>query len=545
MELLGLTKFQSPAPSDFYLSGTIKESEADFCVTEILPDHILDDPPAKKSRSIEHFELQNDEKSRVTSILGSEEVKAIAENFKNGKTISYEKTLGTFDDSYRRSVHQLVSKLCPYMVTTSNKGVIVLKSNMRSFGDIMKASSFESSCSIHQISPFSDGDSITIKEEKFETKTARAQFSSEMRKYFAKLIDFKFEGDCTYRIWLKKRPNKTFKLVKIKRTGLEHNEMLAIIARALRINKNDICYAGTKDARATIIQYLSVLSSSEVTLKHPKIELLKIDSFHRHLQLGELTCNQFSINISNMKESCAKQSKDRLEKIVNNGFINYFGLQRFGVKQNAEWAPTPLIGLALITGDYNFALKVAFDTRDSDDKTRAVIEEFSESVKLNDLMDTKTIHKASLRAIKKLHPGRKLLVSLLESLRAIKTDITAEAIWNGVNLRLKQFYVQSGSSLLWNRRIDTQENLDFIGSTASLYKDDLNYLSKEFGFSINDNYDQNLTRIGLKKNVICGSRSTRCYPSDVRMNGNNIKFSLQKSSYATMFLRELSMGNIN
>ena len=89
------------------------------------------------------------------------------------------------------------------MVTTSNKGEIVLKTNMRSFSDIMKASSFEASCSIHQISPFSDVDSITIKEEKFESKTARTQFSNGLRKYFAKLIDFKFEGDCTYWIRLK------------------------------------------------------------------------------------------------------------------------------------------------------------------------------------------------------------------------------------------------------------------------------------------------------------------------------------------------------
>ena len=249
MDLLGLTKFQSPAPSDFHLSGTIKESDADFCVTEVLPDHIFDDPPAKKSRSIEHLELPNDEKSLVISVLDSEEVKAVADNFKNGKALPYEKTLGTFDECYRRSVHQLVTKLCPYMVTTSNKGEIVLKTNMRSFSDIMKASSFEASCSIHQISPFSDVDSITIKEEKFSSKTARTQFSNGLRKYFAKLIDFKFEGNCTYRIWLKKKPTKSFKLVKIKRTGLEHNEMLAIIARALRINKTDISYAGTKDAR--------------------------------------------------------------------------------------------------------------------------------------------------------------------------------------------------------------------------------------------------------------------------------------------------------
>ena len=329
--------------------------------------------------------------------------------------------------------------------------------------------------------------------------------------------------------------------------------MLAIIARALRINKTDISYAGTKDARATIIQYLSVLSSSEVTLKHPKLELLEVKSFHRHLQLGELSCNQFSINISNMVENCSNQSKDRLGKIVKNGFINYFGLQRFGVKHDAKWAPswhqvvppTPLIGLALITGDYDFALKVAFDTQDADDKTRAIIDEFTESVKLEDLRDTQKIHKASLRAIKKLHPGRKLLVSLLESIRSIKADITAELIWKGVNIRLKQFYVQSGSSLLWNRKVDNQENLDFIGSAVDQYKDDVRHLSSEFGFSVNEDYDQNLTRIGLKKNVICGSRNTRCYPSDVTMNANNVKFSLQKSSYATMFLRELSMGNIN
>ena len=89
-----------------------------------------------------------------------------------------------------------------------------------------------------------------------------------------------------------------------------------------------------------------------------------------------------------------------------------------------------------------------------------------------------------------------------------------------------------------------QVDLPFLGSAPEKYVDDFKKLSSELKMTINLNFNENLGKIGLKPNVICGSRMTVCKPTEVKMKGKNIKFTLRKSSYATMLLRELSMGGV-
>ena len=163
-----------------------------------------------------------------------------------------------------------------------------------------------------------------------------------------------------------------------------------------RINKSDISYAGTKDAKAVIIQHLSIYSTSEVKIQHPKIEVLEVSPFFRHLQLGELLCNKFDIRISNMEYPNLESVRARLRNIEENGFVNYFGMQRFGAKTGSKSACTPSIGLALIAGDYGRALELAFETEECDERTSEIVVKFRQKVNFNHFSETKTVHRAAL-----------------------------------------------------------------------------------------------------------------------------------------------------
>lgn len=71
------------------------------------------------------------------------------------------------------------------------------------------------------------------------------------------------------------------------------------------------------------------------------------------LKLGENKGNYFTLIIRNINEDNSIIN-DAIEKIKNNGFINYYGLQRFGTSE----IPSYLIGKYIIKDDFENAIKL-------------------------------------------------------------------------------------------------------------------------------------------------------------------------------------------
>lgn len=59
------------------------------------------------------------------------------------------------------------------------------------------------------------------------------------------------------------------------------------------------------------------------------------------VNLGDLSGNRFKIVIRDVKEKSDELIRSAIDSLKSNGFINYFGLQRFG---NSAESPTHLIG---------------------------------------------------------------------------------------------------------------------------------------------------------------------------------------------------------
>ena len=78
------------------------------------------------------------------------------------------------------------------------------------------------------------------------------------------------------------------------------------------------------------------------------------------LKLGDLSGNRFTIIIRQVSESNDEIIRQGLDHLSCNGFINYFGLQRFG---SCAEAPTHSIGKYLIQSKIKEAIELIMQPR--------------------------------------------------------------------------------------------------------------------------------------------------------------------------------------
>lgn len=136
-------------------------------------------------------------------------------------------------------------------------------------------------------------------------------------------------------------PNKEFIHFTLYKENKDTMETVNIITRLLRIPSKLIRFAGNKDRRAVTCQRLCIskisidrLNALNRTLRGMTIGDYKFED--GNLSLGDLQGNEFVIVIRDVKVN--KSSTLSLPEILDqgcksltdNGFINYFGMQRFG-----------------------------------------------------------------------------------------------------------------------------------------------------------------------------------------------------------------------
>lgn len=131
------------------------------------------------------------------------------------------------------------------------------------------------------------------------------------------------------------------------------------ISNRLRVSRNRIGFAGTKDKFAVTTQKISLWDTTESDLERVKIGdvFLKIvGRSNKAVSLGDLYGNEFKIVIRNL-EGTKEELKEKIAAITNElatagGMPNYFGVQRFGINRPI----THLVGRHLIQGDIKGAV---------------------------------------------------------------------------------------------------------------------------------------------------------------------------------------------
>ncbi|XP_055914698.1 pseudouridylate synthase 7 homolog [Eupeodes corollae] len=149
--------------------------------------------------------------------------------------------------------------------------------------------------------------------------------------------------------------------------NMDTSEVAVILANSLSLKPSQVNYCGTKDKRGKTTQKFCIKKRqpSQIVSAVKRLSSVKVGNFTFHdkvVKLGELKGNRFRIALRHIDGD-----REEIDKILQSvrefGFINYYGLQRFG--NNAE-IPTYQIGIALLKSDYKTACELILKPRDND-----------------------------------------------------------------------------------------------------------------------------------------------------------------------------------
>lgn len=215
------------------------------------------------------------------------------------------------------------------------------------------------------------------------------------------------------------------------------------IAQALRMKTSCFTYAGVKDRRAKSTQWFCVRKV------HPAKILIRVNKVHRNmkignfkfedapLRLGDLNGNVFRIALRNVTADDAGINVS-LEKVKNNGFINYYGLQRFGVDKHV---PTHLIGIKLLQGNFKDACELILKVKNYDDPNDGITKAKKKYLESKDA-------KAALLYCD-INDNNSIESKLLEGLAKCSANDYVTAL-ESIARNMRLFYIHAFQSLIWN-----------------------------------------------------------------------------------------------
>jgi len=248
-------------------------------------------------------------------------------------------------------------------------------------------------------------------------------------------------------------------------------EVLSFISGRLKIKSNDFKFAGTKDRRAVTVQRVSVWQQSADRLAGLNFSLrdARIGNFeykNTALQLGDLAGNEFTITLRDCHfpgetgldeaERVALGSKlvgDAVKYLQAHGFINYFGLQRFGT----FGIGTHHIGTKILREDYEGAV---WDILSYTDESLSIgLYPEKHNAKLNKTNQDDVDRALAIHNFKMGNKGHDVLkrlprkfqgeYSLINALSGRQKKDYAGALQQ-INRGLRTMYVHAYQSYVWN-----------------------------------------------------------------------------------------------
>jgi tRNA pseudouridine13 synthase len=137
--------------------------------------------------------------------------------------------------------------------------------------------------------------------------------------------------------------------LKVRKRGLNTDQVAGLVARAAGVKRRDVGYAGMKDRHAVTVQWVSVhlpgRADPDLSGALPAgCEILETARHSRKLQTGAHAGNTFTIVLRDCHGDRDEIAR-RIEVIGRHGVPNYFGEQRFGRGgENVERARAMLAG---------------------------------------------------------------------------------------------------------------------------------------------------------------------------------------------------------
>nr|XP_028603294.1 pseudouridylate synthase 7 homolog [Podarcis muralis] len=218
-------------------------------------------------------------------------------------------------------------------------------------------------------------------------------------------------------------------------------DAINVLSRFLRVKPNIFSYMGTKDKRAITVQEIAVLRITAQRLAHLNNCLMNFKlgnfSYKNHpLKLGELQGNHFTVVLRNITGT-DDQVQHAMQSLREIGFVNYYGMQRFGTTA----VPTYQVGRAILQNNWNEVIDLILKPRPGAEKGYLVKcrEEWAKT-------------KDPDAALKKLPVKRCVEGQLLRGLSkyGLKNIVSAFGIIPRNN---RLMYIHSYQSYVWNNMV--------------------------------------------------------------------------------------------
>ncbi len=146
----------------------------------------------------------------------------------------------------------------------------------------------------------------------------------------------------------------------IEKTNIATSDVVQRLAKAFRVRRDAVGYAGLKDKHAVTRQHFSVrltdagateTEAAQNLEHHPRLKLLWTTRHRNKLRRGHLAGNRFVIRIRDVKPTDVVAARRTLDHLANVGVPNYIGEQRFGYREQNH-----LIGRHILLGEHQKAL---------------------------------------------------------------------------------------------------------------------------------------------------------------------------------------------
>ncbi|KAF9317316.1 multisubstrate pseudouridine synthase 7 [Podila horticola] len=144
----------------------------------------------------------------------------------------------------------------------------------------------------------------------------------------------------------------------------ETMEALNHITATLRVPGKVFSIAGTKDRRGVTSQWVTAhkVKAERLVGLNKNLHNMRIGNFSyvpKGLKLGDLNGNRFKITLRNVTVDSEETLTRSMTSLRDKGFINYFGMQRFGTGS----VGTHQIGRAILRGEWSEAVDLIMKPR--------------------------------------------------------------------------------------------------------------------------------------------------------------------------------------
>uniref|UniRef100_S4RNV6 Pseudouridine synthase 7 like n=1 Tax=Petromyzon marinus TaxID=7757 RepID=S4RNV6_PETMA len=264
----------------------------------------------------------------------------------------------------------------------------------------------------------------------------------------------------------------------LQKTNMETLGAISMLASELGVLPSDFSYAGTKDKKAVTFQRMVVqkvtpsrLQEAAARLQARGLRVAAAKRAARPLRLGELWGNHFRVTLRGVGAPTATPQPDdaavrdcverSVRGVVEHGFINYYGPQRFGASQSIK---TDEIGKHLLKGELDKALKLFFTPEAGDDAVNQAKRLFLETVNIKNQCDLLTTFGTRRRTAIKLLWA---FSGLAEALPHCWHDVSSESCLLCVIVTVNIIYPEisslkiesSGGIVQWSQLVESSSSV--------------------------------------------------------------------------------------